>query len=358
MRVRAAVLPVALVAAVAFLLQPGSAQAATPKFLTLPFPSGAHIHIQRAWWTVGSTPGVFNALHHGIDYIYGKQDQPSTWKSFPVYAAAAGDACGVLLGQTGCVDFAGEVMGNRVLIRHEVNGQTFYTWYNHLKSIVPSIPLGSRSHTVHVARGQLIGYAGASGNAAILIHLHFELENANLKPIDPYGIYGWSRQYPDPAGKNSLLSKPNSYWISNPPTVLGATPFPSASPKPTRTPKPTRAPPTPVPATPGPGGSSGPTPSAGTGGTSSPGTGGTSSPAPGDQVTPVPGSTDTSPPTSAGTTSAPDPAGAGTNGGTSSGSGPGLLLAAIIAAILIAGAAIVLVMRRRRSVPPPGQWRP
>ncbi len=335
MRIRLGLIPVAL-GLVAMVAVPNPTAAATPKFLVLPFPSPSHIHIQRAWWTI-SSPGVFNLNHHGIDYILGTQDAPSTWKSFPVYAAADGEACGALLGKRGCVDFAGEVMGDRVLIKHNVNGTIYYTWYNHLKSIVPKIPLGSRSKTVHVKQGELIGYSGATGNNPLWIHLHFELQDANNKPIDPYGIYGTSRQYPDPAGRNSIKSKAKNYWITNPPTVLGGatpTPKPSTSPSASASPGGATANPGESPAAssePNPAAS--PIESAGTSGsTGAPIVDGSPAPSP-DPSAVTPGSTSGADPPS---------------------SGSGLLLPALLATIVVAGVAgAVFVMRRRRGA---GGW--
>ena len=207
--------------------------AATPKFLTLPFAAGQHIVIQRAWWTRGST-GAFNLLHHAVDYVNGTRDVVPSWKAFDVLAAAAGEACGAKFGQTGCFD-DGEKMGNRVLIKHNVDGQIYYTFYNHLATIAGNIPLNNVHKTVHVDAGQKIGIAGAS-NSAGLLHLHWELLDANMKPLDPYGIYGITDQYPDPKGKNGHLSAAKNYFINDPPTAFGAKPKPSPSPVPTAKP--------------------------------------------------------------------------------------------------------------------------
>jgi murein DD-endopeptidase MepM/ murein hydrolase activator NlpD len=217
--------------------------AATPKFLTLPFESPKQMHIQRGWWTPESLGGPFTLKHHAIDYINGTLDVTSTWQNFPVVAAADGEACGAVLGGNGCYDFPGEIMGNRVLIKHTVNGVVYYTFYNHLKSISDVIPIGSRNRTVKVKQGQVIGIAGASGNDPSFIHVHFELQDAKGRWIDPYGLYSSSRQYPDPKGKNGILSGNKNYFLTNPPTVLDATPPPTPSPPPPATPKPTRRPP-------------------------------------------------------------------------------------------------------------------
>ena len=340
MRLRVAIIAPFVMTLVWLASLPGAASATTPKFLTLPFQSTANMHIQRGWWTVGPT-GLFNLLHHGIDYIDGVKDVPSTWKVFPVYAAAAGDACGALISQNGCVDFPGENMGNRVLIRHVVDGTVYYTWYNHLKSIARDIPLNSRSNTVHVARGQLIGYAGDSGSPG-LIHLHFELDDAHLKPIDPYGIYGPSFHYPDPAGTlNHKKSPAANYWISNPPTVAGAALSPP-TPSPARTPAPRRPSPAPPFGSTSPIGSPSAAPS---GEPPSPGSSGNAA------ATPEPGFVN---PTTEPNTPPPD-ALPPPNGGAappSSGATNGSLLPGVLAAVaLLAVLAAAILSRRWRGRP-------
>jgi murein DD-endopeptidase MepM/ murein hydrolase activator NlpD len=209
--------------------------AGTPKFLTLPFagPPGK-VSIQRAWWTINRDTGRFDLLHHGIDYVYGKRDAVSTWQMFDALAAAPGDACAAKQSQGGCFD-SGEIMGNRVLIKHKVDGKVYYTFYNHLDSIARNIPLNNIRDTVHVDQGDKIGVVGES-NSPGFIHLHWELLDENLKPIDPYGIKGITDEYPDPKGKNGNRSGKNNYFTTNPPTVFGAvlnpTPGPSDGPLP------------------------------------------------------------------------------------------------------------------------------
>lgn len=169
------------------------------------------MHVQQAW-------DFGNGQHQAIDYIKGTIDNTSTWRGFPVVAAADGRACGEVLGRNGCVVRPG-VMGNRVSIKHKVDGVVYYTFYNHLKWIDPSIPLGDKHDRVEVKRGQVIGYAGHSGNPSYLIHLHFQLLDAHMQPLDPYGIQGNRVQYPDPRGTNGKRSRKRNYWTTNPPTL-------------------------------------------------------------------------------------------------------------------------------------------
>lgn len=191
-----------------------AAAAPTPKFLTLPFTSVRHMHVQQAW-------DFASGQHQAIDYIKGTLDATSTWRGFPVVAAADGRACGEMLGHNGCVVRPG-IMGNRVMIRHKVNGVVFFTFYNHLQWIASSIPLGDKHNRVTVKRGQVIGYAGSSGDTPDLIHLHFQLLDAHMQPVDPYGIYGNRAQYPDPRGTNGKRSRKRNYWTTNPPTLSQA----------------------------------------------------------------------------------------------------------------------------------------
>jgi peptidoglycan/xylan/chitin deacetylase (PgdA/CDA1 family)/murein DD-endopeptidase MepM/ murein hydrolase activator NlpD len=186
--------------------------AETPKFLTLPFKNLRKMQIQQTWTF---TDGQY---HQAIDYIKGTVDNASTWKGFPVVAAAGGKACGEKIGRNGCVVRPG-TMGNRVLIKHRIDGKVFYTFYNHLKWIESSIPLGSRDDTVNVKRGQIIGWAGASGNPSYLIHLHFQLLDKHFQPLDPYGIYGKRTKYPNPKGTNGKHSRAANYWTANPPIL-------------------------------------------------------------------------------------------------------------------------------------------
>jgi hypothetical protein len=327
MRARVLTIPIALafLALIAPLGTSPASGAATPKFLTLPFESPQHMHIQRGWWTPEFLGGPFTLKHHAIDYIHGTLDVTSSWENFPVVAAAAGEACAEVLGGNGCYDAPGEVMGNRVLIKHTVDGVVYYTFYNHLKSISNLIPIGSRNKTVHVKQGQVIGIAGASGNDPTFIHLHFELQDARGRWIDPYGLYTSSRKYPDPKGKNGILSGKGNYFLTNPPTVLHATPPPAPSPTSSPTPKPTHRPPATSPS-PGASASASPTEPAGASSSQAP-----ASTAVASAAGVLPGS-GTSPPV-----------------GTASTGGLGLttIAAGIVAVACFTFLAVVLLLRRR-----------
>ena len=199
-------------------------QAASHRFLTLPFHDVASKHIQQGFMWTGC---CHDPVHGGIDYIQGTLDRSATWRGFPVYAAASGMACSqVASTQKGCIPG----VGNRVLIKTKVAGKVYYHYYGHLRVMVSRIPRGGAR--VHVDRGDLLGYAGHSGDPCCVIHLHFQLMTANWKTIDPYDLYSTRSHYPDPAGRNGMRSGSGSYWLSDPPR--NSVPIAAAAPNTTR----------------------------------------------------------------------------------------------------------------------------
>ncbi len=191
--------------------QPGTGTPKVPHFLTLPFPSDPAMKIQQGWTS------AFEPNHHAIDYIKGTLDESRDWQSFPVLAAADGDAaCGALASDRSSKCVKGE--GNRVLITHHVNGQKYYTYYGHLKSIASKILIGNRDTPITIHRGQVIGTAGDTGTNPGWVHLHFGLTTPNFGWIGPYDISSTRNKYPDPNGTDGLRSGSNNYWTTNPPS--------------------------------------------------------------------------------------------------------------------------------------------
>jgi murein DD-endopeptidase MepM/ murein hydrolase activator NlpD len=166
-------------------------QRASAQFLTLPFQPNGNMEILSGWYYNGG------GFHGGIDYINGSYSGIRGWQTFPVIAAADGEACGNCTSR----------QGNAVWVEHKVGGQTYYTYYGHLASISKDIPQGSQSRTVSVKRGQFLGWAGDTGARGAL-HLHFALMNANSQPLDPYTIGKLRGSYPAP---DSLL--PGMGWF-------------------------------------------------------------------------------------------------------------------------------------------------
>jgi hypothetical protein len=164
-------------------------------------------------WYYSSSGG----LHNGIDYINGSVSGLRTWKTFPVLASADGEACGNCSGR----------QGNAVWIRHKVDGATYYTYYGHLASISPDIPLGSQSRTIPVKRGQFLGMAGDTGAGSGVLHLHFAFYNSSSQPLDPYGIGKLRESYPAPHA-----GQPGIGWFlgSSPQSGGGSQPNPGNQP--------------------------------------------------------------------------------------------------------------------------------
>lgn len=109
--------------------------------------------------------GTGGYAHTGIDYGVGC--------GTPVYAPASGE---VWYADSNVLPGA----GTRIVLNHGViQGNALATNYYHLESFVVSA--GQR-----VSAGQLIGYAGNSGNSSGC-HLHFEtVLNGSL--VDPAGL--------------------------------------------------------------------------------------------------------------------------------------------------------------------------
>jgi hypothetical protein len=184
-----------------------------PRFLSLPFPADPQMEVFHGWRYTHN-----RQVQCGIDY--GKRDASGRLMQFPVLASADGEACADLDGSHygGCVSG----FGHRVLIKHTIDGQTFYTYYGHLESIASEIPIGSRSNTVRVQRGQIIGIGGDTGTYGGSIHLHYGIASPNFGWYDPYDLWTTAHVYPDPFGLNGHLSGPDYFWLTNPPTVGSA----------------------------------------------------------------------------------------------------------------------------------------
>ncbi|MBR6458862.1 MAG: M23 family metallopeptidase [Actinomycetaceae bacterium] len=86
----------------------------------------------------------------------------------PVYAAA-----------NGVVDKVGGDVNNTVRIRHEINGEVFYTAYLHMYRNDIIVRVGQT-----VSAGERIGAVGSAGQSTGA-HLHFETHNSSGTPVEP-----------------------------------------------------------------------------------------------------------------------------------------------------------------------------
>ncbi|MDQ3408005.1 MAG: M23 family metallopeptidase [Chloroflexota bacterium] len=201
-----------IIATISLALVPAGAtfggSGSNPRFLTLPFPETEDMRIQDGWWR-----GDMD-LHRGLDYIRGRVDRPATWQSFPVIAAASGKVCaGSGSEDRTCI----HGVGKHVMIRHRKDGRTYYTYYGHLRKIAPEIPVGTDAYETKVKRGQIIGWAGKTGNPGTATHLHFEILTGPGQWLDPYDIYGYAAAYPAPADPRDRACGPDHFWRECPP---------------------------------------------------------------------------------------------------------------------------------------------
>jgi len=123
---------------------------------------GYSASLRFVWPVVGRVLQPFGSMGNGVrnDGI-----NIAATRGEPIRAAAAGT-----------VTYAGDELkdyGNLVLIRHD---DGYVTAYAHAQSI-------SVSRGEHVAKGQVIGYAGTTGNVA-RPQLHFEIRHG-ATPVDP-----------------------------------------------------------------------------------------------------------------------------------------------------------------------------
>jgi murein DD-endopeptidase MepM/ murein hydrolase activator NlpD len=182
----------------------------SPRFLSLPFRGMWKMRIQDGWYK-GREP------HRGLDYIRGRVDEGGTWRRFAVVAAAPGKACAALDDRNGCING----VGTRVVIRHRVDGRTWYTYYGHLDTVSRRIPIGTNRYQTRVKRGEFLGWAGRTGLPGTGLHLHFQVITPPFRSHDPYDIYGQRGAYPNPRGTNGRRCGPDRLFIACPPRPPG-----------------------------------------------------------------------------------------------------------------------------------------
>lgn len=114
---------------------------------------------------------------YGTSEIHAGQDFAAPMNT-PIHAAAAG-----------VVTHAGEGIEGRsnnvIVIKHEIKGEIFYTWYVHMYDNGLLVKEGDT-----VTAGQQIALVGSNGNSTGP-HLHFEVHDANNQTMEPLG---WLQQ--------------------------------------------------------------------------------------------------------------------------------------------------------------------
>ena len=122
-------------------------------------------------------PNYVGTIHNGMDISY------EGYVEGPLYATADGVVDTIIsnctVGDRGC----GGGWGNYVKIKHDFEGEVYYTQYAHMKSI--DLSVGDE-----VRAGQEIGIMGTTGRSDGN-HVHFELWRGDTR-IDPYDYFDWT----------------------------------------------------------------------------------------------------------------------------------------------------------------------
>ncbi len=110
--------------------------------------------------------------HLGIDVCADGSD-------IPVYAIYGGTVlkAGWVLDKDGNIGYNGEI----VVIKHDLNGDTFYSAYCHLKENSFTVKEGET-----ISSGQQVGIMGNTSKEKIEIHLHLTVYSGR-STLDPYG---------------------------------------------------------------------------------------------------------------------------------------------------------------------------
>lgn len=137
----------------------------------------------------GLRQGIFGQIRTGMKGRGGFKERPGDAHDAIDIRAPQGSE--VYANRDGVVVLTKDISGygNIVTIKHEPSGsikQVVYTHYAHLKSWLPGIDLVlNKGRKIEVKEGQLIGYSGATGNAATdqpasEDHVHFGVSLTQL----------------------------------------------------------------------------------------------------------------------------------------------------------------------------------
>ena len=96
--------------------------------------------------------------------------------------------------------------GNFVILESEVEGETYYQVFAHMKSFEPGIDQGSV-----VDEGTLLGLMGSTGSSTGP-HVHWEIRREDAVTVDGGGVHGFSTWYPqDEEEMNELFVNPDDF---------------------------------------------------------------------------------------------------------------------------------------------------
>jgi uncharacterized repeat protein (TIGR02543 family) len=125
---------------------------------------------------------VIHTFHTGVDI------SDAGIKGKPVLAAADGLIVSADVGYTvESQEKDGSGYGNHIVIKHNLDGETYYTWYCHMKDWSFTENDVGKS----VSAGQKIGTVGSTG-WSYGPHLHFEIrigKNATSKTVNPMDYF-------------------------------------------------------------------------------------------------------------------------------------------------------------------------
>lgn len=111
---------------------------------------------------------------------------PKNHQGFDYYAPTGTNVMSVGDGVIYDIQYSHYAYGNNVIIRHKRENDFIYSFYAHLKDVLPSINKGKI-----VKKGDIIAHAGTTGNAQGMTgadqHLHFE---ARTSPAHQIGLGG------------------------------------------------------------------------------------------------------------------------------------------------------------------------
>ncbi|MEK7581492.1 MAG: M23 family metallopeptidase [Patescibacteria group bacterium] len=174
-----------------------------------PVPIDGRYLIQRGYTEIDE----HDKQHNGEDVINGQLDHSKTWLTFPVLSIGDGNACLNPKNR----------QGTAVFITHNVSGRIIYSYYGHLDKYFKKIPncLDENGKPtglgIFVDRGQIIGYAGATGMAnPNLLHLHFSVSGSSGANFDAYDVWNTREFIPNITGTNGKYCGPKTLWVNCP----------------------------------------------------------------------------------------------------------------------------------------------